>query len=101
MAKEALGRVIFKFTSKKGNVCFKLVTKTLDTRTAEILEGDTLISERQAVDLSKRFDIDIKELVPKAVQEVPTYDEFMAEEERIAKELDELENEKPEEKEED
>ena len=92
--KKMLGAVIFKFTSKKQNVCFKLVTKTLDTRTAEILEGDTLISERQAVELSKTEGYDIKELVPKDVQVVPTYDEFVAEEERMALELEELEKDK-------
>ena len=58
-----LNKVIFKFESLKGNQCFKLVTKTLDGETGEILEGGTLIAEHQAKELSQRFDIPVVDLV--------------------------------------
>ena len=57
-----LSKVIFKFKSKKGNQCYKIVTKVLDGTTGEIIPGDSLITEEQALQLSKEFDIEIKDL---------------------------------------
>ena len=60
--KKSLSKVIFKFTSAKGNLCFKLVTKTLDIPTGEILDGDSLITEEMAKDLNMNHGVDIKDL---------------------------------------
>jgi len=62
MAKKNLSKVIFKFTSAKGNVCHKLVTKTFNSNSGEITTGESLITEAQAVEFSKDFDIEIKDL---------------------------------------
>ena len=79
-----LGKVILKFKSIKGNEVFKLVTKSINTKTDEIIVGDTLISEAQAVHLAKEFNIDIKVLEKKEKFEDMTYAEY-------AKQLEDLE----------
>lgn len=59
----SLSKVIFKFTSKqKRNLCYKLVTKVYDKDTGEIRDNDSLITEEVALELSKEFDIEIKDL---------------------------------------
>lgn len=57
-----LSKVIFKFKSKKGNQCFKIISKVLDGSTGEIIEGSSLITEKQAKQFSEDFDIPIKDL---------------------------------------
>ena len=58
----SLGKVIFKFTSKKKNLCYKLVVKTYNGHTGEIDDNDSLITEEIALQLNKEFGIDIKDL---------------------------------------
>ena len=91
-----LGSVIFRFKSKKGNIVFKIVSKSYNTITGEVLEGDALISETQAVDLSKSLSIDIKDLADRQEAEEMTYQEYLDQEAALEKELAEKEAAKKE-----
>ena len=84
---ERIGAVIFRFISKKGNVVFKLVTKSVNTITAEIIEGDTLISEAQAVHFSKVLKADIKDLGAREELAELTYQEYLDQEAKLDAEL--------------
>lgn len=73
--KKSISKIIFKFTSQKGNLCFKLVTKTLDVPTGEILDGDSLITEEMAQVLNVNHGVEIKDL--DAIKQ-KTFDEWEA-----------------------
>lgn len=94
---QKIGAVIFRFISKRGNVVFKLVTKSINTKTAEIIEGDTLISEAQAVHFAKTLDIEIKDLGAKEELAELSYQEYLDQEAeldaKLAKEAKEKEKE--------
>ena len=68
----SLSKVIFKFVSKKHNLCYKLVAKTYNGNTGEIDENDSLISEEIALQLNKEFSIEIKDLD----EVIETFEEF-------------------------
>lgn len=93
---QLLGSVIFRLKSKKGNIYFKLVSKSYNTITGEILEGDALINENQAVSLSKSLSIDIKDLATRQDAEEMTYQEYLDQEAELEKELAAKEAEKNE-----
>lgn len=82
-----IGAVIFRFISKKGNVVFKLVTKSLNTKTGEIIEGDTLISETQAVHFSSKLAYDIKDLGAMEELAEMSYQEYLDQEAELDAEL--------------
>ena len=77
--KKGLSKVIFKFTSKNENVCYKLLTKVFDTQTGEIIEKDSLITKELALDLSANNDVEIKDL--DLIQE-EKFEAYLAEEAR-------------------
>lgn len=62
MSKMSLSRVIFTFESQKGNTVYKLVTKTFDNDTSEVIENNTMITESQALVMNTELGIDIVEL---------------------------------------
>ena len=93
---QLLGSVIFRFISKKGNIVFKLVSKSYNTKTGEIIEGEALINENQAVSLSKSLSIDIKDLGAREEAEALTYQEYLDQEAALEKELAEKEAAKKE-----
>ena len=87
-----LGKVIFKFISRNENVVFKIVTKSINTKTDEIIEGDTLISESQAVHLANFFGVEIKVLDKKEKFEEMTYEQYENQQKELEKELEENRN---------
>ena len=88
-----IGAVIFRFISKKENVVFKLVTKSLNEKTGEIIEGDTLISETQAVHFSKKLGYAIKDLGAREELAAQTYQEYLDQERELEEELAKKEKE--------
>ena len=80
---QPIGSVIFKFKSNAGNICFKLVTKSFNTKTAEIIEGDTLISETQAVHFANTLGIAIKDLGAKQELAEMSYQEYADQEAKL------------------
>lgn len=80
MRNVSLSKVIFRFTSKKKqNLCFKLVTKSFDPDTAEIVEKDSLITKEVAETLNKLHGVEIKDLDAKADQD---FEDYIAEAEK-------------------
>ena len=57
--KMAMSKVIYNFTSRKGNQVYKLVTKTFDNATGEIVDNQTLISEEMSNVLNETYGIEI------------------------------------------
>ena len=62
MSKMSLSKVIFRFVSQKGNLAHKLVTKTFNNETSEVIESNTMITEQQANVMNEQFGIDIVDL---------------------------------------
>lgn len=91
---QQIGAVIFRFISKNDNEVFKLVTKSFNTKTAEIIEGDTLISEAQAVHFAKSLGIEIKDLGAKQELSELSYQEYLDQEAELDAELARKEAEK-------